>query len=175
MLRANADERRMTHARAAGRNRWTAAMASVAFAVPVMGGLIGCDGPWERGQVARVEDTRTFEVYADTASLGTWLDKRERSQITHGMLVLRGPKERRSYFAPDSTYVVTTSSPLIAERAGEMTANTLGLPSGMTTNFALGTTVTVRIERIGAGGQREPIDEGRVSFLEIVVADEGSR
>jgi hypothetical protein len=45
----------------------------------------------------------------------------------------------------------------------------------MTTNFALGTTVTVRIERIGVGGIREPVDQGRVSFLEIVVADESAR
>lgn len=135
--------------------------------------VAGCESPWERSAPAVDRTEQSYEIYADDASLGTWLDKRERSQITHGMLVIDGPKEKQSYFAPDTTYVVTTSSPLIATRSREMANNDLRLPAGMRTNFALGNTVTVRIERIGLNGSRQVVDEGRVSFLEIVLANDG--
>jgi hypothetical protein len=143
--------------------------------VCALAALAACESPWERPVVTVATTEQAFEIYAEGASLGTWLDKRERSQITHGMLVIDGPKEKRSYFAPGTTYVVTTNNPLIAERSQEMSENLLRLPRGMRTNFALGNTVTVRIERIGIDGAREPVEEGRVSFLEIVLAGDGQQ
>jgi hypothetical protein len=143
---------------------------SVLLSLVVSALATGCESPWDDAAATVQVPEATYEVFATDAHLGTWLDRRERIEIRHGMLVLDAPKTERSYFAPGSTVVITTSSPVIAERTAESIANREGLPAGMKTNFALGTTTTVRIERIGGGGVREPIAEGRVSFLEIVVA-----
>ena len=129
-----------------------------------------CESPWDQPTAASLAQRteRSHEIYADAASFGKWIDKRPRSQITHGMLVIEGPKERRNYFPPNSTVVVTTTSDTIADKANELATDTLRVPAGMKTNYALGTTVDVRIERIGEGGKRTLLDESRVSFLEVV-------
>lgn len=132
--------------------------------------LGACDGPWEQSANARwtSKATTTHEIYADAATFGTWIDKRERSQITHGMLVIDQPKAAQSYFVPNTTMVVTTTSEVIAEKAEAIARGDYRLPKGTRTNFAIGRTVDVRIERIVADGKRVLVGESRVSFLEIV-------
>ena len=63
---------------------------------------------------------------------------------------------------------MTTTSDVVAAKAEELSAGTLRIPVGMVTNYAIGRTVSVRIERIGQDGVRELVDEQRVSFLELV-------
>ena len=131
--------------------------------------LVGCESPWDRAPVtAEDRDQTTHEIFASSASFGTWIDKRPKGQITHGKLIIDGPKPRASYFPPGSTVVVTTMSDLVAAKAEELSAGTLKVPEGMVTNYAIGRTVTVKIERIVQGGVRELVDEQRVSFLELV-------
>ena len=132
--------------------------------------VAGCESPWEQPSAAALASraATSHEIYANAASFGKWIDKRPRSQITHGMLVIDGPKPSQHYFPPNSTVVITTTSETIADRADDIARDAHGLPKGMKTNYALGTTVDVRIERIVEGGKREFVDESRVSFLEIV-------
>lgn len=129
-----------------------------------------CESPWDQPSTAAAmeRDAEVHEIFADSASLGTWIDKRPRSQITHGMLVIEGPKERKTYYPPNSTVVITTRSDTIAHKADELVTDALPVPKGMKTNYALGTTFDVRIERLLEGGRRETIEEGRVSFVELV-------
>jgi hypothetical protein len=131
---------------------------------------VSCESPWDQPSSAALAShpVTTHQIYANDATLGKWIDKRPRSQITHGMLVIDGPKPFQHYFPPNSTVVVTTTSDTIAARADEIAGGKLGLPAGMHTNYALGTTVDVRIERIVEGGKRVLVEESRVSFLEIV-------
>ncbi len=130
----------------------------------------GLQSPWDQEPVesSAGRDTAPREFFANDASFGKWVDKRPQSTITHGMLVVDGPKERKYYFAPNSTVVITTTNDVIAKKLEDMVAGRLGVPAGMTTNFAIGNTTSVKIERIGQDGVRTSIDEGRVSFLEIV-------
>lgn len=136
----------------------------------IAAGIPACESPWEQPTSASLasQAITTHEIFANEASFAKWIDKRPRSQITHGMIVIDGPKERQHYFPPGSTVVITTTSDAIAARADEISRNALRLPKGMHTNYALGTTVDVRIERIVEGGKREFVEESRVSFLEIV-------
>lgn len=129
-----------------------------------------CDSPWEQPSLAAAaeRDAVKHEIFADGAGFAKWVDKRPRSQITHGMLVIDGPKERKVYYPPNSTVVITTTSDTIARKADELVSEAIAVPKGMKTNYALGTTVDVRIERLLEGGQRELIDEGRVSFVELI-------
>ena len=131
--------------------------------------LAGCDSPWDRAPAtAEDRDRTTHEIFANSASFGTWIDKRPKGQITHGKLIIDGPKPRASYFPPGSTVVVTTMSDIVAAKAEELSAGTLRIPVGMVTNYAIGRTVSVKIERILPGGERELVDEQRVSFLELI-------
>ena len=145
-----------------------------AFGVILLGSscaLLGaCDGPWEQSANARLTSgaTTTHEIYADAASFGKWIDKRAKSQITHGMLVIDHPKAAQSYFVPNTTVVITTTSDLIAEKAEAIARGDYRLPKGTKTNYAIGGTVDVRIERIVEDGQRVLVGEDRVSFLEVV-------
>jgi len=131
--------------------------------------LAGCESPWDRAPATAEDGERTtHEIFANSASFGTWVDKRPKGQISHGKLVIDGPKPRASYFPPGSTVVVTTTSDLVAAKAEELSAGTLKIPAGMVTNYAIGRTVTVKIERILQDGERQLVDEQRVSFLELV-------
>ena len=132
--------------------------------------LGACEGPWEQSADARFTSkaTTTHEVYADAANFGTWIDKRAKAQITHGMLVIDHPKAAQSYFVPNTTVVITTTSDVIAEKAEAIARGNYRLPKGTKTNFAIGGTVDVRIERIIEDGKRVLVAENRVSFLEIV-------
>jgi len=131
--------------------------------------LAGCESPWDRAPAtAEDRDRTTHEIFANSASFGTWIDKRPKGQITHGKLIIDGPKPRASYFPPGSTVVVTTMSDIVAAKAEELSSGTLRIPVGMVTNYAIGRTVTVKIERILPGGERELVDEQRVSFLELI-------
>jgi len=129
-----------------------------------------CESPWDQPSpaAAAARDGERHEIYADGAGFAKWVDKRPRSQITHGMLVIDGPKERKNYYPPNSTVVITTTSDTIARKADELVTDAIPVPKGMKTNYALGTTVDVRIERVVDGGRRELIEEGRVSFVELV-------
>jgi hypothetical protein len=84
------------------------------------------------------------------------------------MLVIDHPKAAQSYFAPNTTVVITTTSDVIAEKAEAIARGDYRLPKGTKTNFAIGGTVDVRIERIIEDGKRVLVAENRVSFLEIV-------
>lgn len=138
--------------------------------VAVLAGLTGCDGPWERSSSTQLasQQTTTHEIFADSGRFSKWLDKRAKSQITHGMLVIDCPKAQQAYFIPNSTVVITTTSDVIAEKAEAIARGDYRLPKGTRTNYAIGGTVDVRIERIVEGGKREFVGEDRVSFLEIV-------
>jgi len=132
--------------------------------------LSGCDGPWDRTSAVHPASQRatTHEIFADSASFSKWIDRRAKSQITHGMLVIDCPKAPQAYFVPNSTFVVTTTSEVIAEKCEAVARGDYRLPKGTRTNYAVGGTVDVRIERIVEGGRREFVGENRVSFLEIV-------
>jgi|GEM_PF-2012496 hypothetical protein len=131
--------------------------------------LCGCESPWD-SKAAQVErrETVTHTVFADGATIGQWIDKRPKGQITHGMLVIAGPKSPSAYFPPHSTVEITTSSDGVAERIRAILAGEIPATPGSRLNFALGRTESVRIERIGAQGLRELVAEGRVSFLEVI-------
>jgi len=130
---------------------------------------VSCESPWEQPTDAMTaRESTTYEVYADAASLGKWIDKRPRSQITHGMLVIDHPKSAQSYFVPNSTVVITTTSDVIADKSAAIARGDYRLPKGTKTNYAIGGTVDVRIERIIEDGKRVLVGENRVSFLEIV-------
>lgn len=132
--------------------------------------LGACDGPWEQSANARFasKSTTIHEIYAEAASFGNWIDKRAKSQITHGMLVIDQPKAAQSYFAPNTTMVITTTSGVIADKAEAIARGDYRLPKGTKTNYAIGGTVDVRIERIVEDGKRVLVAEDRVSFLEII-------
>jgi hypothetical protein len=132
--------------------------------------LGACEGPWEQSADARFTSkaTTTHEIYAEAASFGKWIDKRAKSQITHGMLVIDHPKSAQSYFVPNSTVVITTTSDVIADKSAAIARGDYRLPKGTKTNYAIGGTVDVRIERIIEDGKRVLVGENRVSFLEIV-------
>ena len=146
-----------------------AVLVSIAL-LTMLGGLVSCDGPWERSSATRLasQAATTHEIFADAANFSKWIDKRAKSQITHGMLVIDCPKAPSAYFVPNSTVVITTTSDVIAEKAEAIARGDYRLPKGTRTNYAVGGTVDVRIERIAEGGKREFVGENRVSFLEIV-------
>ena len=143
--------------------------SAIAFVALLAAGLAGCESPWD-SKAANVErrESRTHRVFASAASLGTWIDKRPKGQITHGMLVIEGPREPVGYFAPGTAVEITTSSDAVAEKIRAILAGEIPSTRGSKLNFALGRTESVRIERIGASGSRLLLAEGRVSFLEVL-------
>jgi hypothetical protein len=136
--------------------------------------LAGCGGsPWERAvseDAATTAADRTVErvFYAEKASLDFWLDKRPSgSIIRHGMLVVREPRVQTRDEPRGGRIEVISAGPELQTKVEDIVADRIPIASGMKTNFALGRTVPVRIERVDARGARTVLAEGRVSYLEL--------
>jgi hypothetical protein len=151
--------------------RTLAVSAITAAVVPV---LTSCEGsPWEQGPsaqtVANDRDRAVARVfYANEASLGVWTDKRPSgSLIRHGMLVVRKPRLPSRNEPRGGRLEVTSLGPELQDKIDAIIADRIPIAAGMKTNFALGRTVPVRIERVDAEGERTLVAEGRVAFLEL--------
>ena len=64
--------------------------------------------------------------------------------------------------------VVTLPAGPLYDKVADVVSDRIPVMAGMRTNFATGIVTPVRIERVYSNGLREPIAEGRASFLEIV-------
>jgi len=117
-------------------------------------------------ETSDLEKGALYEVYADTASIGQWVDPR--APISQLKLIIDGPKKANSYYRANSTVVITTNNEKIAARVDDIVSGRIPVPARMTTDYSLGGTFTVKIEKIVEGGKRVPLGEGRVNFLEIV-------
>jgi hypothetical protein len=151
--------------------RTLAVSAIAATIVPV---LTSCEGsPWEQGPsvqtVANDRDRAVARVfYANEASLGVWIDKRPSgSLIRHGMLVVREPRLPSRDEPRGGRLEIISLGPELQDKVEAIIADRIPIAAGMKTNFALGRTVPVRIERVDAEGERTLVAEGRVAFLEL--------
>lgn len=105
---------------------------------------------------------------ARTASFKKWEDKRPSgSIIMHDMLVLDRPKPMLDRNAVLGAYVVTVSGK-VSQKIDDVLNDRIPSMAGIQMNFAFQDQVTVRIERVTNGGEREFVDQKNVSFLEIV-------
>lgn len=140
-------------------------IAALSLLLPL---LPGCESPWDSaaGTVQRRASV-THRFVARDAGLGKWIDKRPKGQITHGMLVIDGLLPDVGYHAPGSAVEISTTSDVAADKIKALLADEIPTSPGAKLHFALGRTESVRIERIGEGGARTLVAEGRVSFLEI--------
>ena len=147
------------------RAAWTSLFA-VAFL------LGGCGiSPWEQevfpSSSGEPRGERRF--IAASASIGEWVDRRlSGSVIRHGMLVLDDPSLAEGPGAGRSVVVVTIPAGPLYDKVADVVSDRIPVMAGMRTNFATGVVTPVRIERVHSNGVREPIAEGRASFLEIV-------
>jgi len=130
--------------------------------------LPGCESPWDSAAgTVHQRASVTHRLVARDAGLGKWIDKRPKGQITHGMLVIDGPLRDVGYHAPGTAVEISTTSDVAADKIRALLAEEIPTSPGAKLHFALGRTESVRIERIGEGGARTLVAEGRVSFLEI--------
>lgn len=143
--------------------------ASLAAAALLIG---GCGiSPWEQdalpGRTVDLGGERHF--IAASASIGEWVDRRPSgSVIRHGMLVLDDPSLAEGPAPGRSVVVVTLPAGPLYDKVADVVSDRIPVMAGMRTNFATGIVTPVRIERVHSSGLREPIAEGRASFLEIV-------
>lgn len=166
-------------ARRSARLAWPpgrAALASVAstllfLALLPLATLSGCGvSPWEQDEVngPAAADSTPQVFSAESASIGEWRDERSSGLvIRHGMLVVDDPRLATGPTGGRSAIVVTGGGALY-RKVRDILEDRVPVASGMKTNFALGETVSVKIERVEPDGRRETIGEGRVSFLELV-------
>lgn len=141
-----------------------------ALAVLAIACLPGCGvSPWEQDESGTVAAESTAQVFsAESASIGEWRDERPSGLvIRHGMLVVDDPRLATGPTGGRSAIVVTGGGGLY-RKVRDIIEDRIPVSAGMKTNFALGETVSVKIERVEPDGRRETIDEGRVSFLELV-------
>lgn len=107
------------------------------------------------------------EFVAKGARLGKWEDKRSSgSIINHDMLILDEPRAFGSEGAPLGLYVVTTRGSMAA-KIDDIVNDRLPSMRGQRMNFAVGSPIAVKIEKVVAGGKRELVLERRASFLEV--------
>jgi hypothetical protein len=134
--------------------------------------LGGCGiSPWEQEFLPSGprESQGERRFVAASASLGEWVDRRPSgSVIRHGMLVLDDPSLEEGPRAGRSVVVVTLPAGPLYDKVADVVSDRIPVMAGMRTNFATGVVTPVRIERVHSNGLREPIAEGRASFLEIV-------
>jgi hypothetical protein len=132
----------------------------------------GCGiSPWEQEFLPsgprEPQGERRF--VAASASLGEWVDRRPSgSVIRHGMLVLDDPSLEEGPRAGRSVVVVMLPAGPLYDKVADVVSDRIPVMADMRTNFATGVVTPVRIERVHSNGVREPIAEGRASFLEIV-------
>ena len=106
---------------------------------------------------------------AEAASIGVWRDQRSSGLvIRHGLLVLDGPDLAEGPRGGRSVIVITTPSDELYRKVEDILSDRIPVTVGMRTQFAIGKTVPVRIERVEPDGQRSLITEGQVAFLELV-------
>jgi hypothetical protein len=135
--------------------------------------ITGCGGSSREGESApapRFESEDAERRFtAEAASIGVWRDERSSGLvIRHGLLVLDGPDLAEGPRGGRSVIVVTTPSDELYRKVEDVLSDRIPVTVGMRTQFAIGKTVPVRIERVEPDGRRSPITEGQVAFLEIV-------
>lgn len=127
--------------------------------------------PWEQegAGFASAEESTEHIFAAESATIGSWRDERESGiVINHGKLVLDAPRLETRAIGGRDAVVVTSVGPVLHQKVRDVLEDRIPVANGMTASFALGKTVSVKIERIRPDGGRTLIDEGRVSFLELV-------
>ena len=139
--------------------------------------LSGCgDSPWEQGpsqSATAMTADRTVErsFLAASASLGTWLDERKSVDtsvvFSHGMLVVEAPRLRARHERTGSSILITSLGPELQRKVEDILADRIPVSAGLTTNFALGRAIPVRIEKLDVDGSRTLREEGTVAFLEL--------
>ncbi len=105
---------------------------------------------------------------ARRAAIAIWYDQRSSgSIIKHGLLVLDSPSRPSGSQSGLGQYLVT-AAPEICRKIEEILGEEIPVQRGSLMTFAIGSPLPVRIERIGARGSRELVQEGRAAFLEVV-------
>jgi hypothetical protein len=144
----------------------------------VLGGLLslhsGCgSSPWEQGSSGdsvAVTAARAVEheFFAGEASMGKWIDERPSgSVIRHGMLIVHEPEVASTNSRPRGRFIITSTGPELQTKISDIVADRIPIAAGLTTNFALGRAIQIRIERADVNGHRELVHEGPVAFLEL--------
>ncbi|MFM7134859.1 MAG: hypothetical protein ACKO0W_11135 [Planctomycetota bacterium] len=145
-----------------------AALASTLLASVLMVGGCGVS-PWEQDGAGSTTDSEPRSFSADSARLDVWCDERPSGiVINHGKLVLDAPRLGERPVGGRSTVIVTTNGPTLSDKIHDVVEDRIPVSVGMTASFALGKTVTVRIERLEDDGSRTFLEEGRVAFVELV-------
>jgi hypothetical protein len=83
------------------------------------------------------------------------------------MLIVREPRLPSRNEPRGGRLEVTSRGPELQDKIDAIIADRIPIAAGMKTNFALGRTVPVLIERVDAEGERTLVAEGRVAFLEL--------
>lgn len=144
-------------------------LASMLLASALAG---GCGlSPWEQDGpgIGAAADSEPRVFSADAARLDVWRDERPSGiVINHGKLVLDAPRLGDRPVGGRSTIIVTTNGPTLHEKIRDVVEDRIPVSAGMTATFALGKTVTVRLERLEDDGSRTLLEEGRIAFVELV-------
>lgn len=135
--------------------------------------LSGCGvSPWEQEGAGGLYDPEldTEHVFvAESARIGVWRDERPSGLvINHGLLVVDAPRLESGPKGGRSVLLVTCKGPELYGKVSDVLQDRIPVMAGLKSTFALGRTVPVRIERLQPDGAREFVEEGRVSFLELV-------
>lgn len=147
--------------------RAAALVAAIGLFTALAGVATGCDGR-AGASGSLFPRTGADSFLARRAAIAIWYDKRPSgSIIKHGLLVLDSPARPSGSQSGRGQYFVT-AAPEICRKIEEILGDKLPVQRGSPMSFAIGSPVPVRIERVGAHGSRELVEEGRVAFLEVV-------
>ncbi|MCE2881672.1 MAG: hypothetical protein LW636_04845 [Planctomycetaceae bacterium] len=134
----------------------------------------GCGmSPWEQeGGIGGLYDPELEKEHvfvAESAKIAVWRDERPSGLvINHGLLEIDAPRLESGPKGGRTVLVVTTKGPELYGKVRDVLTDRIPVTAGMDCTFALGRTVPVRIERVEPNGGRTFVEEGRVSFLELV-------
>lgn len=154
------------------RPRHLQALGAIVVVVGAAWLVVGCGGSSREGEATRVDGFESADAErrftAESASIGVWRDERASGLvIRHGLLVLDGPALAEGPRGGRSAIVVTTPSDELYRKVEDVLSDRIPVTVGMRTQFAIGKTVPVRIERVEPDGRRALITEGQVAFLEM--------
>lgn len=135
--------------------------------------IAGCGiSPWEQeggGGLYDPELDKEHVFVAESVRIGVWRDERPSGLvINHGLLVVDGPRLESGPKGGRSVLLVTSRGPELHGKVSDVLSDRIPVMAGLKSTFALGRTVPVRIERLQPDGSRQFVEEGRVSFLELV-------
>ncbi|MDI9404463.1 MAG: hypothetical protein QM516_11380 [Limnohabitans sp.] len=142
------------------------------FFVCVLSSLNGCfEAPWDHvsgGDPIAAQEQRTERVIVvEDARLSTWEDKRPSgSIIRHGMLVVRTARIPDARDLRSARLEVISEGAELRTKIADITSDRIPVGPKMTTHFALGRSIPVRIERVDPAGNRTRLASGNVAFLE---------